>query len=80
MSAAAPRANPEASGPWSRRMSSWESQLRRGKPLSLPLQICTNRTPRSTSRRATMHLVPKWCISSSALISFGQVGGSRRMP
>ena len=39
--------------------SSCESQLRRGKPLSLPLQICTKRTPRSSSRRATRHLRPK---------------------
>ena len=34
--AAAPRAMPRASGPWSRSTSSCESQLRRGKPLSLP--------------------------------------------
>jgi hypothetical protein len=34
-----PMAIPMASGLWSRSMSSWLSQLRRGKPLSLPLQI-----------------------------------------
>ncbi len=40
-------------------MFSCESQLRRGKPLSAPLQTCTNRTPRSSSRRATRQLRPK---------------------
>lgn len=30
-----------------------------GKPLSLPDQICTKRTPRSSSRRATTHLREK---------------------
>ena len=45
--------------PWSRARSSCESQLRRGKPLSAPLQTCTKRTPRSSSRRAIRQLRPK---------------------
>ena len=71
INAAVPIAMPRASGPWSRAMSSWLSQLRRGKPLSLPDQICTNRTPRSSSRRAVRHLRPKYSTSSGALISDG---------
>ena len=49
--------------PWSFARSSWLSQFRRGKPLSAPLQTCTKRTPRSSSRRATRHARPKSSVT-----------------
>ena len=49
--------------PWSRAMSSCESQLRRGKPLSAPLQTWTKRTPRSSRRRAIRQLRPKSSVT-----------------
>ena len=52
--------------PWSRAISSCESQLRRGKPLSAPLQTCTKRTPRSSSRRAIRQLRPKSSVIGSS--------------